>query len=61
MNTYTFFWRGSPKPEILRGNDPAHALNRAGYGQGAVAALDFYAEGKNTDYEWNENEWKRRE
>lgn len=57
---YTLFWRHG-KTELVEGNDPADAMNKAGYGQGAVRALDFYSEGdKQKLYYWNSNlkEWK---
>jgi hypothetical protein len=41
MNTYIFHWRDG-KDETLIGDTAADALNRAGYGRGAVAALDYY-------------------
>lgn len=40
-NTYIFHWRND-KDETLQGATPADALNRAGYGRGALAALDYY-------------------
>jgi hypothetical protein len=49
---YTFFWLDG-RHETLRGHDAADALSRAGYGGGAVGALDFYAEGRCGDYEWD--------
>ena len=49
---YTFFWLDG-KREVLEGNDQAHALNAAGYGNGALRALDFWAAGDNQDYLWN--------
>ena len=41
MNTYVFHWRDGTN-EVLAGDSAADALNRAGYGRGAVAALDYY-------------------
>lgn len=52
-NKYTFFWLTGNR-EILEGTDAADALNKAGYGNGAVRALDFYAPDDNNDYVWNE-------
>jgi len=40
-NLYKFHWRGSP-PSEGRGDSPADAMNKLGYGQGAVAALDYW-------------------
>lgn len=39
--TYTFHWHGG-RDEKLTGTSAADALNRAGYGRGALAALDYY-------------------
>jgi len=52
MKNFTFYWL-TGKREVLKGNDQADALNKAGYGQGAVRALDFWAHGDNNDYVWN--------
>lgn len=52
MKKFTFYWL-TGKREVLEGTDPANAMNEAGYGQGAVAALDFHANGDNNDYIWN--------
>lgn len=49
---FTFYWR-TGKREVLKGIDPADALNKAGYSAGAVRALDFYVPGINEDYEWD--------
>ncbi|MFA6198808.1 MAG: hypothetical protein WC679_00125 [Bacteroidales bacterium] len=52
MNKYTIYWR-MPEKTVVEGDDFADAMNNAGYGQGAVSAIDFYASGENDDYEWN--------
>lgn len=49
---YTLFWRTGDR-EIIRGSDASDAIKRAGYGGGALRALDFYAAGDCTDYIWN--------
>lgn len=54
---FTFFWRDG-KREVLTGSDPASALNQAGYGNGALRALDFYSKGCDRSYQWN-NETKQ--
>ncbi|WP_096867205.1 hypothetical protein [Mycolicibacterium houstonense] len=41
--TWRFHWRDG-KTEELEGTSPADALNSAGYGRGAIAALDYYEE-----------------
>lgn len=43
-NTYTLFWL-TGKTEIVKGNTHADAMRNAGYGAGAIRALDFYSEG----------------
>lgn len=55
---FTLYWR-TGRREIVHGKDPADAMNRAGYGGGAVRALDLYAEGDNHEWEWraSEHEW----
>lgn len=55
---FTFFWRTGER-QVLFGRDPAEALNNAGYGGGALRALDFYASGDNRDYRWERGsrEW----
>lgn len=59
MKKYTFFWL-TGKREVLEGDAPHHALNQAGYGGGAVRALDFHAKGDNNEYVWNKDkhEWE---
>lgn len=57
---YTFYWRDG-KREVLEGRDPAEAMTLRGYGGGALRALDFYANGDDTDYHWEaeSREWRR--
>jgi hypothetical protein len=53
MKTYTLFWL-TGKTEIVKGNTPEEAMTLAGYGGGAVRALDFYGNGDiREDYKWN--------
>ena len=49
---YTFYWL-TGKREVLEGNSPEDALNQAGYGQGALKALDFWAHDNDNGYVWN--------
>ncbi|QIV65920.1 hypothetical protein Cp1R7AA1_051 [Mesorhizobium phage Cp1R7A-A1] len=60
VKTFTLYWRTGQR-EIVKGSDPADAMNKAGYGAGAVRALDFYANGEDTDYAWDKEtrDWKR--
>lgn len=46
MAEYIFHWLDG-KDETLAGNTAADALNSAGYGRGALRALDFYEEVSN--------------
>ncbi len=39
--TYRFYWR-TGKPDDGKGNDPADALTKLGFGAGAIAALDYW-------------------
>jgi len=48
MKTYTLFWL-TGKTEIVKGTDPASAMNNAGIGAGALRALDFWANGDERD------------
>jgi len=43
MTKYRLHWL-SGKPEDVEGDSPANAMNRAGYGAGALPALDYYEE-----------------
>jgi hypothetical protein len=53
MKEYTLFWL-TGQSEIVKGNAPHEAMNSAGYGGGAVRALDFYSEGdKRKEYQWD--------
>jgi hypothetical protein len=56
--SWTFYWLTGQR-EVLPGATAADALNRAGYGAGALSALDFYADGENDGYVWNapERRW----
>lgn len=59
---YTFYWLTGQR-EVLEGEKPNEALMLAGYGGGAIRALDFYAEGENDEYEWDEEKrtWNKKE
>jgi hypothetical protein len=52
MQPYTFYWL-SGKKETLIGESPANALNKAGYGSGALRALDFYESGFGSEWVWD--------
>ena len=43
LRRFRLYWLDG-KTEIVEGDGPADAMNRAGYGGGAVRALDYYEE-----------------
>ena len=49
LDSYTFFWKDG-KRTMSQGTSIADAFTRAGYGAGAVSALDFYSPGDNKEY-----------
>lgn len=60
MPKFSIFWRDG-KRDVLQGKTVADALTQAGYGQGALAALDFHAKGDCKEWEWSptKREWER--
>lgn len=55
MKQFTLFWTFN-KSEVVEGSSIENAFSRAGYGAGAVRALDFFAEGDvRHKYVWNPN------
>lgn len=52
MKTFTLFWSNG-KRETVEGKNVSDAMNRAGYGQGAVRVLDFWGEGDCHNYKWD--------
>jgi hypothetical protein len=60
-NTYTIYWRMNDKT-VITGTSFANAMNNAGYGAGTVSAIDFYEDGENDDYVWNQTtrNWDRK-
>lgn len=52
MNKYVLYWL-TGKAEVVQGLDIASAMNNAGYGNGALRALDFYDNGEDITYTWN--------
>lgn len=62
MSTFTLYWMTGDRQVISNnGQNIADAMTLAGYGGGAVRALDFWAQGDDKDYEWNKEArtWKR--
>lgn len=54
MKTYILHWVDG-KEEIVRGHSISDAFMKAGYGGGAINALDYYEE-VNDKRKYNENE-----
>lgn len=61
VQAFTLYWRTGHR-EVVYGVHAADAMSRAGYGRGALPALDFWATGVDTDYSWDaeRREWKDR-
>lgn len=59
---FTLFWLDGRR-EVVQGRTIAEAMTLAGYGGGALRALDFYASGDNTGYWWEDatREWHNKE
>lgn len=55
---FVLYWL-SGSHEVVDGNDIADAFSRAGYGAGAMRALDFYQEGEEPGYFWSEGKWTK--
>lgn len=55
---FVLYWL-SGSHEVVEGNDVADAVSRAGYGAGAMRALDFYEEGEEPSYSWSEGKWSK--
>ena len=58
MKKFTLYWLTGDR-EVVEGATPAQAMTLAGYSQGAVRALDFYAGGDCNDYHWDGKRWER--
>lgn len=52
MQEFTFYWKDG-KRQVFKGTDAADALNKAGFGNGAVRALDVWARGNDDTYRWD--------
>jgi hypothetical protein len=50
--TFRLYWL-TGETETVSGSTVADAMNKAGYGGGAVSALDFYKEGEESTYHWD--------
>lgn len=57
---FTFFWIGGDR-ETLVGTSPSDALNKAGYGQGAMKSLDFWTHGNGDEYIFENHIWTKKD
>ena len=48
---FTLYWRPGDR-EVASGRTIAEAMTLAGYSNGAVRALDFYAKGDDREWRW---------
>jgi len=58
MKTYTIYWLSGSR-QVVHGTDYADAFKNAGYGGGAVSAIDFFANGDDHSYEWKNGKWNK--
>jgi len=60
--TFTFYFLGGEQ-SVGVGTSVSDAFLHAGYGGGAISALDFYAEGEHESYVWDldTKRWVREE
>jgi len=49
---FTLYWLDGTR-EIVEGFDISDAVHNAGYSRGAISALDFYADGDDSNYHWD--------
>lgn len=55
MNKFTVYWLDG-KRSVIEGNDIADAFNKAGYGNGAMPAVDWYDNGISHTHWYSKNE-----
>lgn len=53
MTKYIFYWRNNSRPTVSEGATVAKAFTAAGYSAGALPAVDYYAEVKKDDPDYN--------
>lgn len=58
--TWTIYWRSGDKT-VITGPTIENAFSSAGYGGGAISAVDFYMEGDDSSYTYNKttHEWEK--
>ena len=57
---FTLYWRDGGQ-EVVVGSTIVNALTRAGYGNGALRALDFFVEGFDDSYVFTKDGWTKKE
>ncbi len=55
----TVYWLDGTR-EVLEGTSAGDALQRAGYGHGALPVLDFIANGEDDRYVWKDGRWVKK-
>jgi len=58
-NKYFLYWMDGDK-EVISGTSIEDAFAKAGYGGGALTALDFFSSEDTHDYDRTEHCWKKR-
>ena len=61
LEYFTLYWQHGER-NIIKGRDIEDAFTKAGYGAGAVPAIDWYDEGVSNTHYWNKDtkEWVQR-
>jgi len=54
---FTFYWKDGSR-QVLPGKTVQQAFSNAGFGAGAIAALDFHAPGDDHSWLWLNGSWK---
>lgn len=57
MAQFTLYWL-TGKRELVTGKTAQDAMTKAGYGHGALPALDFCRPGKDYSFYWNQEQKK---
>lgn len=56
---FVLYWKLGDK-EIVEGETIVDAFNNAGYGGGAISALDFFSRDVENQYEWIDGKWVKK-
>jgi len=60
MKKFTLYWLRGDKT-LVEGKTISEAFSKAGYGNGAIPALDFYSEGHIDEYKYINHRWTKNE